>query len=285
MKRKEFITKSAGALAAVSAVGIIKGVAQTEQPAKAENWTFFFASDFTLKGVGHKMNYFFKVPKSAANCDVSEVLLNINISTLAGVQKRFGTFSTEVKKCKNSDSGGAQLKCCPYEWLKGDGILDDGELGFFLEGYSYIIIDPDPTKAKGKNFIEILDKKKSFVMKVNEYVPSKSSGGSECFLTTACVNHKGLADDCFELESLRWLRDSVVRKQNDGDALIKEYYRIGPAIVEAIEQHPMKCQILDSMYNDLILGSMSMLQKEQYQETVKFYIDYSLEMKKALGVN
>lgn len=57
---------------------------------------------------------------------------------------------------------------------------------------------------------------------------------SACFLTTAAVHFAGLPDNCWELQSLRQLRDNVMRKRADWDRLIDEYERIAPKIVEAV---------------------------------------------------
>ena len=53
-----------------------------------------------------------------------------------------------------------------------------------------------------------------------------------CFLTTACVGHAGLADNCFELEALRRFRDEVLALQPGGQADIALYYATAPRIVE-----------------------------------------------------
>ena len=60
----------------------------------------------------------------------------------------------------------------------------------------------------------------------------KSSG--LCFLTTACVQARGLPDDCEYLRVLREFRDHYVVSLPEGPKLIKEYYRVAPAIVRGI---------------------------------------------------
>lgn len=58
---------------------------------------------------------------------------------------------------------------------------------------------------------------------------------SRCYLTSACVEYRGLPDDCHELAVLRDFRDGWLSAQPGGPALIDEYYRVAPAIVDAIE--------------------------------------------------
>ena len=59
-----------------------------------------------------------------------------------------------------------------------------------------------------------------------------------CFLTTATVGAIGLADDCWELSTLRRFRDSWLARQAYGQALIADYYALAPRIVERIGTRP-----------------------------------------------
>ena len=52
-----------------------------------------------------------------------------------------------------------------------------------------------------------------------------------CFITTACCETLGLADDCFELRTLRRYRDEVLAKQPGGRQEIAAYYRLAPQIL------------------------------------------------------
>ncbi len=64
------------------------------------------------------------------------------------------------------------------------------------------------------------------------------SKGFKCYLTTACVQHRGLDDDCRELTVLRAFRDGYLSRQRHGPALIGEYYRHAPRLVKAISGSP-----------------------------------------------
>jgi hypothetical protein len=61
---------------------------------------------------------------------------------------------------------------------------------------------------------------------------------SECFLTTAAVNTVGLADDCWELATLRAFRDGPLQAMPGGAALSAGYYDRAPGIVRAISARP-----------------------------------------------
>ncbi|MBI2928070.1 MAG: hypothetical protein HYY24_20545 [Verrucomicrobia bacterium] len=62
---------------------------------------------------------------------------------------------------------------------------------------------------------------------------SSSSGG--CFLTTACLEHAHLPDDCQELQTMRRFRDEYIRGLPDGATLLEDYYRVAPRIVQRIK--------------------------------------------------
>lgn len=67
----------------------------------------------------------------------------------------------------------------------------------------------------------------------------------DCFLTTACVEHAGLPDDCDELTVMRAFRDSFLCQFEEGRLLIDHYYRIAPRIVERIRRAPDRNRVLD----------------------------------------
>jgi hypothetical protein len=66
-----------------------------------------------------------------------------------------------------------------------------------------------------------------------------------CFLTTACVRHAGLLDDCEELTVMRAFRDRYLSRFEEGRVLIDHYYRVAPRIVERIRQRPDQGRVLN----------------------------------------
>ena len=63
----------------------------------------------------------------------------------------------------------------------------------------------------------------------------------------------GLADNCLELRTLRSFRDGWLVKQDGGKALIDEYYRIAPKIVDAIHAEPNSDEILRNLYSEMVV--------------------------------
>lgn len=76
-----------------------------------------------------------------------------------------------------------------------------------------------------------------------------------CFLTTACVGHIGLADDCFELSVLRRFRDGALARMPGGAEDIALYYRHAPAIVERIAASDAPARELARLYARYIFPS------------------------------
>jgi hypothetical protein len=59
-----------------------------------------------------------------------------------------------------------------------------------------------------------------------------------CFMTTACVEARGLPDDCYELSLLRLFRREYVAKLPDGQEVLAEYRAKAPRVVAAINALP-----------------------------------------------
>lgn len=73
-----------------------------------------------------------------------------------------------------------------------------------------------------------------------------------CFLTSACVRYMGKADDCKELTVLRGFRDTYMKETPERRALIDEYYKIAPEIVNNIEQSPEKNTFYSYIYKTVV---------------------------------
>ena len=90
-------------------------------------------------------------------------------------------------------------------------------------------------------------------------------------MTTACCEYKGLPDDCYELETMRRLRDSYISKQPYGEKLIKDYYAEAPLIVDKINSSENKEEILEKMY-EKITDIVKMIDTGHNDEAVIYYM-------------
>lgn len=66
----------------------------------------------------------------------------------------------------------------------------------------------------------------------------KLEPSSGCYLTTAAVDTVGLADDCWELQTLRRFRDNFLVLSSGGRALIATYYACAPELVRRVSRRP-----------------------------------------------
>lgn len=96
-----------------------------------------------------------------------------------------------------------------------------------------------------------------------------ASGGG-CFLTTACCQHRGLPDDCYELTTLRNFRDTHLMKTEEGRSLVEEYYKIAPAIVDGIMASANSAEILENIYGE-ICRVLVLIEAKRYEQAIEAY--------------
>ena len=92
-----------------------------------------------------------------------------------------------------------------------------------------------------------------------------------CYLTTACVEQRGLPDDCDELTTLRLFRDGYMKAQPGGKEDILEYYEKAPKIVEIIGEQKNKSEIYDHIYNDVIVPCVKYIKNGENEAAYEKY--------------
>ena len=142
--------------------------------------------------------------------------------------------------------------------------------------------------AFGKEFImEVHDKCHAVIrnekLKVDlpfRYIKNMSSDpDANCFLTSACVSHKGLPDDCAELMILRNLRETVMKPNPIFNQLIAEYNVIAPKMLSNIGDSENKGEILETIYSNLVLPAVNLVEEGKNEEAIAYYRDFVQEMK------
>lgn len=108
------------------------------------------------------------------------------------------------------------------------------------------------------------------------YKAGTSSGG--CFLTSACTEAKGLADDCYELTMLRAFRDEYLVKQKSGKAEIAHYYITAPKIVETINADGNRAEIWEKVYRELVLPCIKLIESSDRAGAHALYRRYVLAL-------
>ena len=111
---------------------------------------------------------------------------------------------------------------------------------------------------------------KEFTPRRNAFNSGYTSGSSGCFLTSACVEHLGKADDCYELTTLRHFRDAYLAQLPDGEALVKEYYEVAPKIVENINKSGETEKYYSYIYSE-IQKCIENIEKGNNEETLLIY--------------
>lgn len=108
---------------------------------------------------------------------------------------------------------------------------------------------------------------------------SKTVAEPECFLTTACVAHKGFPDDCKELTLLRNLRENVMKPNAKYNFLISEYEIIAPKMLININKSSNKNEVLDYIYTHLVQPSISYIESGENEVAIEHYTHFVQAMK------
>lgn len=93
-----------------------------------------------------------------------------------------------------------------------------------------------------------------------------------CFITTAVCNSFAKPDDCYELQSFRAFRDGWLRVQPDGAALIDEYYRVAPPIVEEIDAQPDAPRIYQRIWEKYLQPCLHDIEQKKYLSCKNRYV-------------
>lgn len=80
-----------------------------------------------------------------------------------------------------------------------------------------------------------------------------------CFITTAACKYRGLKDNCYALETLRYFRDRWMLRNHPED--VHEYYRHAPGIVARIEARPDAAQIFGGFYDAYIISAVLAIER------------------------
>ncbi len=108
----------------------------------------------------------------------------------------------------------------------------------------------------------------------------KGNDTSGCFLTSACVEAMGLADNCHELTVLRAFRDGYLISQPEGKDEICEYYHIAPQIVEKINSMPEANKIWIRIYRELIVPCVNWIEDGENEFAHAAYRDAVQQLKR-----
>lgn len=101
---------------------------------------------------------------------------------------------------------------------------------------------------------------------------------SSCFITTACIEAKGLPDDCLELTTMRAFRDNYVKSLPRGGEILCQYYKVAPQIVAGINGRENRRQIYQTLY-DQIATDVGLIRQRKNQEALSNLLSLFNELK------
>ncbi len=106
---------------------------------------------------------------------------------------------------------------------------------------------------------------------------SGGGGKKDCYLTTACIQAKGLSDNCYELQILREFRDNILICTPIGKRAVDEYYELAPNIVGRINQRADSLLIWRSIYKDII-EAVRLIENGYNNEAFNLYKDMTFRL-------
>ncbi len=103
-----------------------------------------------------------------------------------------------------------------------------------------------------------------------------------CFLSTACVSALSLPDDCDELATLRWFRDTHLMTRAEGRDLVSEYYRIAPTLCKLISQRQDAEDIYRRLFSDLVQKTVWLIKEAHYELACAHYRHMTYALRREL---
>lgn len=144
-------------------------------------------------------------------------------------------------------------------------------------------------------YLDHNDSEGTFIIKyrcghINRYVSSKTPAcaafmerSGSCYLTTACVRHMGLCDDCKELTLLRKFRDEYMMRTEEGKSKVETYYNTAPGIVEAIDRRDDKCELYNDIYKNIQL-CVELIEKGEYEKVAELYTKMVVDLNEKITI-
>lgn len=102
---------------------------------------------------------------------------------------------------------------------------------------------------------------------------------SDCFISTACIEARGLADDCLELEVLRLFRSGYVQQLPEGPEVLAEYREKAPKIVAAIRaQGPEASRQTWDWVFEQIVCALALISEWRFDAAYQLYAEVCMQL-------
>ena len=152
--------------------------------------------------------------------------------------------------------------------------LSSNKLSDLTQAASRAAMNGDRNAACDLTMAAMYKAKKEYGMDPSDYMKPKKG----CFITSAVCESFGKPDDCYELTMFRSFRDNYLAKEQDGEDLIRKYYRIAPWIVEKINELPNANSIYLSIWREYLLPCLTSIEQKDYITCKKKYVQMVEEL-------
>lgn len=269
MNRRDFLHRSGFAAIAVAGLPLALRANKKKQDNKS-----FYKSGSTGKAgeTLYTIGIYHNAINSLSNASDYQKKIQLEVKYYEGTSRSVATkwdkrtynIENSEKKNGNENIWEASAK---FDKNETDALRVDREMArnlkFEMKPFSYVrIID-----SKGETLVEL------FYESYDDY------DDYDCFLTTACVNERNLPDNCYELETLRKLRDYHMLQNREGKHLVEEYKNIGPQLIRIINDCENRSDIYNYIYSHLIVPSLRLIEAGRNAEAVQYYREFVGGMK------
>jgi hypothetical protein len=213
----------------------------------------------------HEMGHYIRSIQTTGEDDTfpeaDEVIDNLD---WAGLQKKYSTYLVDgnaVDRWKEEIR--ADLKSIRLQYRQQGRYPTDSELKAYEKGVDSIDSSHPPGSVRVGAMKTLL-------------ADLKPTGC--CFLTTACVEARGLPDDCEELRVLRQFRDSYLLEKPHGEALIELYYAYSPSIVKKIDEDEERAAIYAFIYK-VVRACVDSIQRKEMEYAYLIYCTMVVKLK------
>lgn len=101
-----------------------------------------------------------------------------------------------------------------------------------------------------------------------------------CYITTAVCETFQKPDDCYELTLLRQYRDTYLMNQENGEAIVQEYYNLAPTIVKHINKDKNREKIYAGIWDRYLSPCITLIENGKNEECKELYIHMVRDLQK-----
>ena len=119
---------------------------------------------------------------------------------------------------------------------------------------------------------------------ITQVLVAKAGGG--CYITTAVVQHKGLSDDCLEMQKLRYFRQQYIHNSNNRvlKKELNQYYILGQTIVNWANSRQDSIKIWEFISN-YVFEVVEFIDKNELTNAYKHFKQNTLDLRKNILLN